>query len=112
MTWRPIETAPKDGTQILVAMPAEDGGHFVDTSFWGDLGVKKVWLGSVMDPTIWMHIPDIEEDIVKFATAEGRQAQELMTDEQRQEFWRELQRGYCSECGLKTEGTCHCMNDE
>lgn len=39
-------------------------------------------------------------------------AQENMTDESRVAFWQFLQRGYCPECGRKTDTICHCRNDE
>lgn len=56
--WQPIETAPKDGTEIIVLMGAKDirlGWYFAPSSTtrgWLDQSSKKI------RPTHWMPLPD------------------------------------------------------
>jgi hypothetical protein len=57
-SWIPIESAPRDGTEILVS---EYGT--LDIAFWSDQ--RNKWLGpydmcgdvEVMEPTHWMPLP-------------------------------------------------------
>jgi hypothetical protein len=72
MTWQPIETAPKDGTRILI-WDDDEGGY--EIGFWssnheswldndicdGDPG--KYWPGdllgnTIFEPTHWMPLPE------------------------------------------------------
>jgi hypothetical protein len=50
--WQPIETAPKDGTRILVS----NGVQFAAVFWW-----PRVWMGDthngMRNPTSWMQIP-------------------------------------------------------
>ena len=53
MTWQPIETAPKDGTVIIVYAP-----DFFQTAAWvgnGWTNAANSWLGDV---THWMPLPE------------------------------------------------------
>jgi hypothetical protein len=60
MTWQPIKTAPKDGTEILAW--ARSDGFFV--VFW--YAHRGVWLWTAheldgdeeLNPTHWMPLPD------------------------------------------------------
>lgn len=65
MTWQPIETAPKDGTEILVARAGYGmavvsfrDGEWCNAGEWcfaGDVG----WGGSMdVEPTHWMPLPE------------------------------------------------------
>jgi hypothetical protein len=55
MTWRPIETAPRDGTRILVFRPGEHDFEKIGIDFWK----SHVWWHSQRDgqPTFWMPLP-------------------------------------------------------
>lgn len=61
--WQPIETAPKDGTQILLAgvcqAPSIDAGESsVVKGYWTDFNTGGwVWYGAAMDFTHWMPLP-------------------------------------------------------
>jgi hypothetical protein len=71
MAWQPIETAPKDGTRILLS-----DGETVDTACWGriDMGGGKGWqrfvnvggewndYGEFDNPTHWMRLPQPPQD--------------------------------------------------
>jgi hypothetical protein len=60
MTWQPIETAPKDGTDVL----AWDGDSV--SLVWWSVGAKKwAWGDFYLDapaPTHWMPLPPPPED--------------------------------------------------
>lgn len=56
--WQPIETAPKDGTEILIWEGGKDGNG-VEASFWCD---TWGWVDTVegylqYKPTHWMPLP-------------------------------------------------------
>ncbi len=53
--WQPIETAPKDGTHILVYRP-EYSNDVIGIDFWR----RKCWWLSSSDsqPTHWMPLPE------------------------------------------------------
>ena len=55
--WQPIETAPKDGSFILLATPK---GRMAD-GFWSP--VYEVWVWSwpyvMVEPTHWMPLPEL-----------------------------------------------------
>jgi len=56
-TWRPIETAPKDGTRVLVL--AEDGGKLDVYIAWHDEDGLCDYAGPI-DATHWMPLPSTE----------------------------------------------------
>lgn len=76
MTWHPIETAPKDGTEVLLWWRAEIGHDVVDfwaSGHWKRLGDGSAgWIGESFHasepgywtrlicerPTHWMPLPD------------------------------------------------------
>ena len=60
--WQPIETAPKDGSKILLGWFLEGGGGGPEVAFWHD--IDKTWCGRVLlkaegyfSPTHWMSLP-------------------------------------------------------
>jgi hypothetical protein len=65
--WRPIETAPKDGTVIIVYRPEHDGKYIprVGTDYWATFRAKRSnfsgpsWAKSRRDtqPTLWQPLP-------------------------------------------------------
>jgi hypothetical protein len=60
--WRPIETAPKDGTSVFVCEPGGGMGlvhfaHWCKTPVWANSD------GSTVHPTHWMECPDWPKEI-------------------------------------------------
>lgn len=61
--WQPIETAPKDGTRILVFVPDgrsdEPGQHLVSwyCNTWVITTDERDWT-FVLEPTHWMPLPE------------------------------------------------------
>ena len=55
--WQPIETAPKDGSLILVYAPAADGLSAMQStcSYHPDAGFC---IDEIRDPIHWMPLPD------------------------------------------------------
>lgn len=58
MKWEPIETAPKDGRQVLLA----NGAH-VDQGWWEDDDGETGWFSWLCfpakgEPTHWMPLPE------------------------------------------------------
>ncbi len=61
LRWRPIATAPTDGTIVLGYGPHQMRGHYIDAVHcWNALG-RPVWTITYMDgygaPTHWMPLP-------------------------------------------------------
>jgi hypothetical protein len=64
--WRPIETAPKDGTRIILYQPGGDGddpSRTTDIGAWGRWeGASWCWVMTAGDgwvrPTHWMPLPE------------------------------------------------------
>lgn len=78
--WRPIETAPKDGTRVLIATPIEGSPSIVLSAWWaacfeakGFKGTETIWRGAWTDgsvkswgyeemaeykPTKWQPLPE------------------------------------------------------
>lgn len=65
--WQPIETAPRDGTVIIVGGTPDGYGPKVRTAHWGSgrylnhkKGFQQAWVdhpGHTCDPTHWMPLP-------------------------------------------------------
>lgn len=57
--WQPIETAPKDGTLILIAKGGASAWHNMFAGYWDEgLGEFKYHRdGYVRNPTHWMPLP-------------------------------------------------------
>ena len=53
--WQPIETAPKDGSFILLATPK---GRIAD-GFWSPVYGVWSWPYVVVEPTHWMPLPEL-----------------------------------------------------
>lgn len=63
MTWQPIESAPKDGTEILIAYDGSVSIAFFHTGYdnWRDEnGVKLDWDPDWFDQNVthWMPLPE------------------------------------------------------
>lgn len=54
MTWQPIETAPMDGTRVLLATPS---GRIADGSFHARYDIWA-WPYVMVNPTHWMPLPE------------------------------------------------------
>jgi hypothetical protein len=59
--WRPIETAPKDGTMFIIFQAEEDGDHWFDLVSWSE--TENDWIDdggtlSCDGPTHWMPLPE------------------------------------------------------
>ena len=73
--WQPIETAPRDGTQVFLFVPGFNHkvhvGFFLDTErleYGVSVGKRQCWsvgsrdfMGSDPKPTLWMPIPAAPE---------------------------------------------------
>ena len=55
--WKPIETAPKDGTEIIVYCPPAHGLRHMSSvcAYHEDAGFC---VDELREPTIWMPLPD------------------------------------------------------
>lgn len=60
--WQPIETAPKDGTSLLLARKHMSGELIVVSGSWNSGGAMHMphWMSPVLgfQPTHWMPLPD------------------------------------------------------
>ena len=68
-TWQSIETAPKGGSEILLAYQTEDyfrvfapcmwspAGEISESGFWLWWQAEPEWLTEVKNPTHWMPLP-------------------------------------------------------
>jgi hypothetical protein len=61
--WQPIETAPKDGHEVIIATWGSAGRCCADVCYWSDddyndLGPSwRFWRWSMLTPTHWMPLP-------------------------------------------------------
>lgn len=56
--WLPIDSAPKDGTHILVGEYGKDPGfHAVQVLFWDENWLAFPGLKEKIYPTHWQHLP-------------------------------------------------------
>jgi hypothetical protein len=57
--WRPMETAPKDGTEILVS-----DNDLISTAFWGGGAWQWSWDRELdyLVPLYWMPLPPLPKD--------------------------------------------------
>jgi hypothetical protein len=63
--WEPINTAPKDGTRILIFEPGEESPKtlratlpgIVRVSCWRDDTIPAGWIGSERPPSHWLPLP-------------------------------------------------------
>lgn len=60
MSWQPIETAPKDGTFVLLYSPILFGEQMVVAYY--ELGRWNDLMGRVPQPTHWMPLPKAPEE--------------------------------------------------
>ena len=60
--WRPIETAPKDGTTILVWEDKAAEGEHIEIAYWDCNEFGNRWEaaldGSPLSPDFWMPLPE------------------------------------------------------
>ena len=65
--WQPIETAPRDGTEVLIVVPHNGKGPVAgvmlgyvceDDGDWYDSSENARWAGPVYAPTHWMPLPE------------------------------------------------------
>jgi hypothetical protein len=81
-TWYPIESAPKDGTEVLLWIPAE---NTADIGFWGDSHADETtWIeGRDLSPlaaTHWMPLPPPPGETLNFSNESGSDAVSLKSD--------------------------------
>lgn len=62
MEWQSMDTAPKDGTKIIVFRPVHDGDYIpmVGVDWWGTFGSVETWGKSRPDtqPVAWQPMPE------------------------------------------------------
>lgn len=108
--WQPIETAPKDGTEVLVCTEM----NLVRVAFFDRArgGIWSSWPGRNMYvPSHWMKLPTTPRGL---ATASSEEREEIevqrlasLTDDERLGIFMR----HCRDCGSKNP-SCQCMNDE
>lgn len=104
MEWQPIETAPKDGTPVLVAT-----AFWVRDAYWSH--AFEGWYSNhsaVPPPTHWMPLPPPPADMEN-TTQMGVivAALKSMTAEQRTQIFNHFCRVCCGD-----NPNCQCWNDE
>ena len=58
MAWRPIETAPRDGTTVLIFGPHQFKCFYLEScEFWKNKLWPVVWMTGYGEPTHWMPLP-------------------------------------------------------
>jgi len=61
--WQSIETAPKDGTQIIIAVMDKDQDYEPGWAFWSERFsnwmIPMTTRGYAFYPTHWMPMPDL-----------------------------------------------------
>jgi hypothetical protein len=67
MKWQPIETAPKDGTEVLIFQRIKDQGekdllHLAVASWEGSYWDDRIDMPPWPKPTHWMPLPDPPND--------------------------------------------------
>lgn len=65
--WQPIETAPKDGTRVLLATPR---GRMADGEFHARYGVWS-WPYVMVEPTLWRPLPTPPIDAARTTPEKG-----------------------------------------
>ena len=60
MTWQPIETAPKDGTEVLAC-----NGSWIFIAACDRFGWVDFAAGESRSPTHWMPLPELLDAILK-----------------------------------------------
>ena len=74
--WRPIETAPKDGTPIVIGRPWNGSTILAIAEWIHNRGWWAYWIGQApMYPTHWMPIPEIptkEDEATQEALTRGK----------------------------------------
>ena len=64
MSWQPIETAPTDGTHVLLFIPRYAMGRlpYVMVQGWNLAADRRGWrahyAGGIVEPTHWMPLPE------------------------------------------------------
>lgn len=71
--WQPIETAPKDGTRILIFQGGLEWSREVQIGWWDSGGTRSGWSASSYEdghilnekqaPTHWMPLPSPPESL-------------------------------------------------
>ena len=54
-----------------------------------------------------MKVPNLIKSIIELC----QEVEQIMTDSEREQFWEEIQSGYCKNCGSSSL-PCYCMNDD
>jgi hypothetical protein len=75
--WQPIDSAPKDGTRILIYEAEQGEPGTVRVSCWRNDTIPAGWTGGEHPPTHWLPLPPPPEEprpvsINKTAAARGK----------------------------------------
>jgi hypothetical protein len=62
--WKPIETAPRDGTSVLVCEPG-GGMNVAHFAHWYKPGLWATYTGDTIRPTHWMECPEWPKEILR-----------------------------------------------